>query len=379
MSDSPYDRDHPDEPLEPEPTAPPGPAPATGASAEPADAEPSPAAAAPTQEDAPGDGAPTVVDASPTPDETTTVVETAPVPDGPATVVEPPPTAHDATTVVDETPATDRDSAVTSTFDVREAERRRPAGVHQVERPIPRSGLAEHDSAGYLTGARPPRDAEHPGHQAASSGATAPTWLDETSAAATATGGAAAAGAPDPERSRPDRDVLLDGTTALTRTPSRTGAHVWALVLTLLLTPVAWYLVADAGARLTLPAGNPWDTGNLNLAALLELGGGLLVLAVVLLAARWSSLGAIVTGSLVIVLGVPFLAVPTQTQEVLGRVTTWLEGLGDFGGNVAHHLAASGSTGRLVVVGVALILLGVVSHGARRKGRRDVRPVTEPA
>ncbi|MFC4553708.1 hypothetical protein [Georgenia faecalis] len=168
----------------------------------------------------------------------------------------------------------------------------------------------------------------------------------------------------------PDTDVILDGATEA-RPRSRTAAHFWSILLTLVLLPVAWYLLADAGARLTLPEGNPWDTGTLNVAALLELAAGLVVLVVVLLTARWSSVGAFVSGVLVLLLGLAFVAVPEQTADVVETVSGRLDGLGDLGSNVTHHLVATGSTGRFVVYGVALILLGVVSHGARRQGRRE--------
>ncbi len=248
--------------------------------------------------------------------------------------------------------------AVSSTFDVRD----RPSGAHEAERPVPRSGLAEHYSAGYLTGELSPRE-EASTPTSSSAPPAAPEDASEQTAVVESTA------PPTTER----EDPVLAGATAVGKPPSRAKAHVWGVIVTLLLTPVAWYLLADAGARLTLPAGNPWDTANLNIAALLELAGGLLVLIAVLLAARWSSVGAIVTGSLVLVVGVPFVAVPAWTQDLLEPVTDWLSTLGDFGDNVAHHLVATGSTGRFVVYGVALIFIGVVSHGARRKGRLDVR------
>src|SRR5699024_1516992 len=151
--------------------------------------------------------------------------------------------------------------------------------------PVPRSGLAEYHSAGYLTGERRPADGDDAtavGEQTPATGATAGSGPDGT---------AADAAAESDEEERPPRAVRLDGATAVTRPPSRAGAHALTVLVTLLLTPVAWYLLADAGARLTLARSNPWETGDLNLAALLELAGGLLVLAVVLLAARWSSVG----------------------------------------------------------------------------------------
>src|SRR5699024_2437210 len=134
----------------------------------------------------------------------------------------------------------------------------------------PRSGLAEYHSAGYLTGQRGPAVPDDtPAESTSDHGAgSTPGWLGGTGA----TAADANAGAED----RPRRDVVLEGTTAVTRPPSRGGTHALTVLVTLLLTPVAWYLLADAGARLTLPSGNPWESGNLNVAALLELGAGLL-------------------------------------------------------------------------------------------------------
>lgn len=270
--------------------------------------------------------------------------------------------------------------AVSSTFDLRDRsasapESDRSAGAHEADRPVPRSGLAEHYSAGYLTGELSPREQETAA--ASPAGGYATTAGDQPAAGP----GDAPAQTEVVESTAPPtaaEDPVLAGATAVGKLPSRAGAHVWGLLITLLLTPVAWYLLADAGARLTLPGGNPWDTTNLNIAALLELAGGLLVLVVVLLAARWSSVGAIVTGSLLLVVGVPFVAVPGWTQNLLESVTDWLAGLGDFGDNIAYHLVATGSTGRFVVYGVALIFIGVVSHGARRQGRREIRAALTP-
>lgn len=171
------------------------------------------------------------------------------------------------------------------------------------------------------------------------------------------------------ERYAPDDDLFAGA--AYDKVPSRAGAHWWSLLGTLLLTPVAWYLLSDAGARMTLPADNQWDSGVLNLAALGELLGGIVVLAVILLAARASSLGAFVVGSLVALIGGAFVLFPAVTQDFAEPYLQWLRDYNDFGGNIAHHLVADGSTGRILVAGIALILVGIVSHNARRRGRRE--------
>ena len=178
--------------------------------------------------------------------------------------------------------------------------------------------------------------------------------------------------APDPA------DVALAGASEA-RPRSRAAAHVWTLVVTLLLAPVAWYLVADAGARLTLGDDSPWATGTLAPAAVVELVCGLVVLAVVIVVARWSSLGALVVGALVLLAGAAFVLLPGATADALAPVLDRVRDLGDLGGNVAHHLLADGPSGRLAQAGLALVLVGVVSHGARRLGRAEERGRREAA
>lgn len=172
--------------------------------------------------------------------------------------------------------------------------------------------------------------------------------------------------------------TVLDGATEV-RPATRAAAHAWGVVLTLLLTPVALYLWADAGARLALAPDAPWETGDLNIAALVELAAALLVTAVVLLAARWSSVGAILTGSLVLLGGLAFVAIPLQVRDAVEPALERVGDLGGLGANLGHHLLADGSTGRLVLYGAALVLLGVVSHGARRQGRAEERARAESA
>ena len=277
----------------------------------------------------------------------------------------------------DPAPATDAaPAAATSAMSADTADRQ-----HRVERPVPRSGLAEHNSAAFLTGERDPqpapvRDTVSSPDRAASDPAAAgpqPSWVTGNVSPPTAASPAPAARNEWTPRvdDGPDTAVILDGASVTPTVRSRARAHWLGVLVSIVLLPVAWYLLADAGARLTLPAGSPWQSGNMNIAALLEVTGGLVALAVVLLAARWSSVGSIVVGSLVLVLGVPFIAVPEWTQDLLAPALEWLQDVNDLGANVAHHLVASGSTGRFVVYGLALILIGVVSHGARRQGRRE--------
>ncbi|MDN6565457.1 MAG: hypothetical protein L0K65_00165 [Actinomyces sp.] len=166
-------------------------------------------------------------------------------------------------------------------------------------------------------------------------------------------------------------DALFDGATVVPEVPSRVGAHVWSLLLTLVLVPVGWYLLADAGARMTLATGNPMSTGVVNPAALIELAGGLLVVVVVALLARRSSLGAHVIGIVVTILGLPWVVAPGATARLVRPAMEWLDQWNAFGANLVHHLQASGYSGRLLLLGVVLVLAGWISHRVRRVGREE--------
>lgn len=166
-------------------------------------------------------------------------------------------------------------------------------------------------------------------------------------------------------------DALFEGATVVPEVPSRGAAHVWSLILTLLLVPLAWYLLADAGARMTLATDNPMTTGVLNPAALAELAGGIVVVVLVAVLARHSSLGAHVIGIVVTVLGLPWVVAPGASARLVLPVMEWLDRWNAFGANLAHHLQASGYSGRLLLVGIVLLLLGWTSHRVRRVGRDE--------
>ncbi len=166
-------------------------------------------------------------------------------------------------------------------------------------------------------------------------------------------------------------DIVLAEASVLPTLPARTGARWLSGVVITLLTPVIWYLLSDSAARLAFAVGNPWETGTINPAALIELGGGLLVLILVAVIAAQSSLGVIISGALLIVVGLPFLAVPAYTDLFIDR---FLEGLRDssaFGGNVVGCLELTGFTGLLVSVGTIVLGLGIALAFVRKAGRRE--------
>lgn len=151
---------------------------------------------------------------------------------------------------------------------------------------------------------------------------------------------------------------------------SRAAAHWWTILITLVFAPVAWYLFADGGARMewAITHSDP-----IPVAVYIEFGFGLLAVFILLLAARWSSLGAIIMGSLFFLAGVLYLIFPAAGTDFLVDSLGQLSRLGQFGVNVVQHLTTTLQFGQMALYGVVLIMVGIVSHGARRQGRREER------
>lgn len=165
--------------------------------------------------------------------------------------------------------------------------------------------------------------------------------------------------------------TVLAGATVLPTVPSRAGARWLSLLLILLFTPITWYLLSDASARLAFATGNPMDTGIINPAALLELGGGLVFIILIGVVASQSSLGLLVSGIVVTLVGLPFLVIPDLTAEAILRYLSGLRDLNDFGANVFAHLNLTGFTGVLVIAGLTMIVFAAALASVRRAGRRD--------
>lgn len=166
-------------------------------------------------------------------------------------------------------------------------------------------------------------------------------------------------------------DELFSAAPQVTEMPSRTGAHWISFLGFLLLTPVAWFLAADAGARMTLADSAPMYTGIASFQALGELAGAVLVCVVLFALARRSSLGAWIMGVLTLAAGLPWVLAPGVTASSLLSALTSLSQTGPVGANLMHHLQASGYSGRFVVLGALLMGVAYVSHSARRTGRAE--------
>lgn len=164
-------------------------------------------------------------------------------------------------------------------------------------------------------------------------------------------------------------DVLLDGSTVVGRPKSRAAAHWASLLVTLVAVPAAWFLVHD-GAQRSLDALAPFDLGR-DTRGLLELAGGLLAAVIALWTARRSSLGAVVVGLIATVLGIVALAVPRQVGSAITPFLERLNAHSTLGSDIASFLWSDTITGKLVALGVTLLMIGVVSHSARRAGRRE--------
>ncbi|QWW19715.1 hypothetical protein I6B53_00805 [Schaalia sp. 19OD2882] len=175
-----------------------------------------------------------------------------------------------------------------------------------------------------------------------------------------------------PTRHTPTRldDSLLEESTVVPEIASRTGAHVASLLLLLFL-PLAWYLGADAGARMALNPQGPAATGFLNGLALVELTATVVLCLFCLILTARSSLGAWVTGALVTVVGLPWVALPNLVKTAGEGVFSSLADGHALAANFAHHLQLSGYSGRLLLLGLALLGAAMLSHDVRRKGRRE--------
>ena len=166
-------------------------------------------------------------------------------------------------------------------------------------------------------------------------------------------------------------DELFSAAPEITEMPSRTGAHWLSFLLFLLLVPAGWYLAADAGARMTLADAAPMYTGVASIVALGEILGAIIISAILFATARRSSLGAWLMGIVTLIVGLPWLMAPGITAASVLPTLTALTNTGSLGANLAHHLQASGYSGRFALLGIVLMGLAYVSHSARRTGRAE--------
>ncbi|SHE25707.1 hypothetical protein [Actinomyces glycerinitolerans] len=180
-----------------------------------------------------------------------------------------------------------------------------------------------------------------------------------------------AAEQPEPRapKARTEDDILLDGSSVVGRPKSRAAAH-WAGVLVWVVAlPLAWYLFHD-GAAAAVDGATPLSFGT-PVRALLELGAGAVVLAIALWTASRSSLGSFVVGVVSLLVGVPFLVAPTAMNGSIGPLLDRLTAHSNLGASLSSYFWADAVSGKFVAFGMFMIMVGVVSHNARRAGRRE--------
>ena len=168
---------------------------------------------------------------------------------------------------------------------------------------------------------------------------------------------------------RSDDDILLDGSTIVGRPASRAGAHWAGVLLSLVLLPMAWFFVhgaADVLTRTVEPHRFAFSPS-----AITELVAGLLIMSLALWTARRSSLGSIVVGALSAVLGLLFLLLPASMNGIVGPVLDRLAAQSALGADLAAYFWTDAFSGKFVVLGLFMIMVGIVSHSARRAGRRE--------
>lgn len=156
----------------------------------------------------------------------------------------------------------------------------------------------------------------------------------------------------------------------------RIGAHFGSFFATLLLVPVAWYLLSDAGARLFLVEDNPWATQQTDIFPVLELVGGLVVAAIIWILARTSSLGAQIWGAILAIAGLGAIILPQYGVELISQLDNAIGDYNPFTGNVVHHLNQDLGSGRIAIFGALLLLTGLVAHQARKRGQERGNTIT---
>lgn len=167
-------------------------------------------------------------------------------------------------------------------------------------------------------------------------------------------------------------DTFLEGASIKPTLPSRGPGRLISALVTVLLLPITWYVLADAGARFVVATNNPWQTGQVNLAAIAEMLGGLALAFLIALVALQSALGLLIGGIILTLLGIPFVFIPGWTSSLLqDTVRPALTRAGAVGENLAYHLEFTGSSGLLFMCGVTMIFAAWVLYRVRRIGRKE--------
>ncbi|OKL51322.1 hypothetical protein [Buchananella hordeovulneris] len=179
---------------------------------------------------------------------------------------------------------------------------------------------------------------------------------------------------PAPTATRPE--AVLDGASVQPAPLSRSSAHWWSLLVALVLAPLGWGLTWDAANRLmgttvTQVYEQEFTVTRPGLLPLLELVVGLLLLAVVFLAGRWSAAGLLVVGAVWSAVGLLALLLPEIFLSPLEPLINDMLTQASFWPSVAFLLLVATISGQLLFFGAIMLFGGLISHGARRQGQRE--------
>ena len=156
----------------------------------------------------------------------------------------------------------------------------------------------------------------------------------------------------------------------------RVWTHIWVAAVTLLLLPLTWYLISDAVARLHLARPIALETAPVNVAALIEMAGGVALLVVIALLAGLSSLGAQLWGCLLVVAGLAGLVLPGYALRGVHWLDSLIGGFKPITDNIVHHFAYDLAFGGFMLLGAVLAAIGFAAHWARSRGSRRARAFT---
>ncbi|MDY5129356.1 hypothetical protein R6G69_05030 [Actinotignum urinale] len=151
----------------------------------------------------------------------------------------------------------------------------------------------------------------------------------------------------------------------------RLWTHLWVTLVTLLLTPLTWYVLSDSIARFEISRPSALEAASVNYAAVFELLGGVALVILIALLARRSTLGTQMWGWCIMLGGIFFLIFP----KIGVKISTALSGLegptstiNTTTENFVHHFSRDISFGGFVIFGAMLLAIGFAAHGARRRG-----------
>lgn len=169
-----------------------------------------------------------------------------------------------------------------------------------------------------------------------------------------------------------NESTMLAGASIKPAKISRAGAHAWSLLISLIGVPLAWAFLRHAGGLLYGSNHSAWETGKYSLEGLIFLILGLAAVVIIGMVVRLSSLGMFVSGIALCVLGGAFVVVPGVVKGAMGSTLQGMQDSPVMALKVLGYLIESaGASGQFFVIGVLLIMIGVVGHTARRKGRVD--------